>query len=134
MVSHKMINIVITGCSTGIGLETAKYLKEQGYKVYPTVKNEAHLPVLRGMGFDNVMKLDVREPQEISEVISSILSEDGKIDVWFNNAGFGQAGAVEDISSQTLKEQFDTNVFGLHECTRQIIPIMRKQCYGKYMV
>jgi len=126
-----MNNIVITGCSTGIGLETAKYLKGQGYKVYPTVKNEAHLPVLRAMGFDNVMKLDVREPNEITEVINSVLQEDGKIDVWFNNAGFGQAGALEDISTQVLREQFETNVFGLHECTQQLIPLMRKQGYGK---
>jgi len=126
-----MQNIVITGCSTGIGLATAQYLKDEGYKVYPTVRNEKHLTVLRAMGFDNVMKLDVREKKEISEVISSVLSEDGKIDVWFNNAGFGQAGALEDIKTDILREQFETNVFGLHECTRQIIPIMRKQGYGK---
>ena len=126
-----MQNIVITGCSTGIGLATAKYLKEQGYKVYPTVKNEKHLTFLRAMGFDNVIKLDVRESDEITQVINSVLDEDGKIDIWFNNAGFGQPGVLEDISTQILKEQFETNVFGLHECTRQLIPIMRKQGYGK---
>ncbi len=126
-----MINIVITGCSTGIGLETAKYLQSQGYKVYPTVRNEGHLPALRQMGFENVMKLDVRNSFEIAEVIASVLVEDGKIDVWFNNAGFGQAGAVEDIESHVLREQFETNVLGLHECTRQIIPVMRKQGHGK---
>ncbi len=126
-----MHNIVITGCSTGIGMATAQYLKERGYKVYPTVKDEKHLTVLRAMGFDNVMKLDVRESHEIAKVIASVVAEDGKIDVWFNNAGFGQAGALEDISTQALKEQFETNVFGLHECTRQLIPVMRKQGYGK---
>ena len=126
-----MINIVITGCSTGIGLETAKYLKSQGYKVYPTVRNEAHLTVLRAMGFDNVMKLDVKNSFEIAEVIASVLVEDGKIDVWFNNAGFGQAGAVEDLDTHILREQFETNLFGLHECTKQIIPVMRKQGHGK---
>ncbi|CAA6822326.1 MAG: Putative NAD(P)-dependent oxidoreductase EC-YbbO [uncultured Sulfurovum sp.] len=126
-----MQNIVITGCSTGIGLATAEYLKEQGYKVYPTVKNEKDLAFLKQMGFNNVMKLDVRKSTEISEVINTVLNEDGKIDCWFNNAGFGQAGAVEDIQTAILKEQFETNVFGLHECTRQIIPIMRKQGHGK---
>jgi len=126
-----MQNIVITGCSTGIGLATAKYLKEQGYKVYPTVKSEKDLTTLYAMGFENVMKLDVREKDEITKVINSVLNEDGKIDVWFNNAGFGQAGALEDISTNVLKEQFETNVFGLHESTRQIIPVMRKQGYGK---
>ena len=126
-----MVNIVITGCSSGIGLETAKYLKAQGYKVYPTVKNEAHIPTLQKMGFENVMKLDVRNSFEIADVIASVLVKDGKIDVWFNNAGFGQAGAIEDIETHILREQFETNVFGLHECTRQIIPVMRKQGHGK---
>ncbi|CAA6798476.1 MAG: Putative NAD(P)-dependent oxidoreductase EC-YbbO [uncultured Sulfurovum sp.] len=126
-----MQNIVITGCSTGIGLATAQYLKEQGYKVYPTVKNEKDLALLHAMGFENVMKLDVRESNEISEVINAVINEDGKIDTWFNNAGFGQAGALEDIETNILREQFETNVFGLHECTKQIIPVMRKQGYGK---
>ena len=126
-----MTNIVITGCSTGIGFETAKYLKEQGYKVYPTVRNSEHLAMFRHLGFENVMKLDVRESNDIKKVIENILEEDGKIDVWFNNAGYGQAGAIEDISTKALKEQFETNVFGLHECTRQIIPVMREQGYGK---
>ena len=126
-----MQNIVITGCSTGIGLSTAKYLKSQGYKVYPTVRNKEHLKPLYEMGFENVMQLDVREAYSIAEVIKFVLQEDGRIDVWFNNAGFGQAGAVEDIRTEILKEQFETNVFGLHECTRQLIPIMRKQGHGK---
>ncbi len=126
-----MTNIIITGCSTGIGFETAKYLKSQGVKVYPTVRNVEHLKVLRAFGFENVMKLDVNSPEDISCVIQSVIAEDGKIDVWFNNAGFGQPGAIEDISTDILKEQFETNVFGLHECTRQIIPIMRKQGFGK---
>ena len=126
-----MQNIIITGCSTGIGLATAKYLKEQGYKVYPTVKKEQDLALLRTMGFKNVMKLDVRKSTDINNVIHAVLSEDGKIDTWFNNAGYGQAGAMEDISTQVLREQFETNVFGLHECTRQVIPIMRKQGHGK---
>jgi short-subunit dehydrogenase len=59
------------------------------------------------------------------------LALDGRIDVWFNNAGYGQPGAVEDITTTILREQFETNVFGLHECTRQIIPVMREQGHGK---
>ena len=126
-----MINIVITGCSSGIGFETAKYLKEQGIKVYPTVRTTDQLKTLKTYGFENAMKLDVRNPDEISAVIEHVMNEDGKIDVWFNNAGFGQAGALEDISVDVLREQFETNVFGLHEATRQVIPIMRQQGYGK---
>jgi len=126
-----MTNIVITGCSTGIGLQTARYLKDRGVKVYPTVRDPKYFNALRAFGLNNVMKLDVTKPEEIATVIESVLEEDGKIDVWFNNAGFGQAGAIEDIRGYVLREQFDVNVFGLHECTRQIIPVMREQGYGK---
>lgn len=126
-----MRNIVITGCSTGIGLATALYLQEQGIKVYATVRAFEDIEKLELLGLKNVLKLDVREFDEVKNVINHVLKEDGKIDVWFNNAGFGQAGALEDIRTNILREQFETNVFGLHECTRQLIPIMRKQGYGK---
>ena len=126
-----MTNIIITGCSSGIGLESSKYLKSKGIKVYPTVKDKKDIATLEALGFTDVMKLDVTKANEIESVIKKVLEKDNKIDVWFNNAGFGQAGAIEDIKTDVLKEQFDTNVFGLHECTRQIIPIMRKQRYGK---
>lgn len=131
MGKNSKINIVITGCSTGIGLETAKYLQSKGIKVYATVKSSKDIDTLREIGLENVLKLDVRESSEISAVIEYVLREDGKIDIWFNNAGYGQAGVVEDISTDALREQFETNVFGLHESTRQIIPIMREQGYGK---
>jgi short-subunit dehydrogenase len=126
-----MTNIIITGCSTGIGLETAKYLKDKFIKVYPTARYKKDVEMLKSIGFENAMQLDVTKHNQITEVINTVMQNDGKIDVWFNNAGFGQAGAVEDISTKTLREQFETNVFGLHECTRQVIPIMREQGYGK---
>ena len=126
-----MTNIVITGCSTGIGLETAKYLKDKFVKVYPTARDPKDVEMLKELGFEHAMQLDVRNPDEIRAVISKVLELDSKIDVWFNNAGYGQPGAMEDITTTTLREQFETNVFGLHECTRQIIPVMRKQGQGK---
>lgn len=126
-----MTNIVITGCSTGIGQKTAQYLQSKGVKVYATVREVEQLETLRAFGLQHVMKLDVTNPEEICKVITNILKEDGKIDVWFNNAGFGQPGAIEDLSTDVLRAQFETNVFGLHECTRQVIPIMREQGYGK---
>jgi short-subunit dehydrogenase len=126
-----MTNIVITGCSTGIGLATAKYLKDKFVKVYPTARYKKDVEMLKSLGFEHAMQLDITKHTQITEVIDTVMSIDGKIDVWFNNAGFGQAGAVEDITTKTLKEQFETNVFGLHECTRQVIPIMREQGYGK---
>lgn len=127
----KMINIIITGCSTGIGLETAKYLKERFVTVYPTARNPKDVEMLKALGFEHAMQLDVTKPEMITAVIKNVLALDGKIDVWFNNAGFGQPGAIEDISTLTLREQFETNVFALHECTRQVIPVMRNQGRGK---
>ncbi len=126
-----MTNIVITGCSTGIGLETAKYLKRRFVKVYPTARDPKDVAMLKELGFEHAMELDVRNPDEITAVIYKVLGTDSKIDVWFNNAGYGQPGALEDITTEVLKEQFETNVFGLHECTRQIIPVMREQGHGK---
>ncbi len=126
-----MTNIIITGCSTGIGLETALYLKDKFITVYPTARYSKDVEMLKNLGFEHAMQLDVTKHSQITEVIDAVMQRDGKIDVWFNNAGYGQAGAIEDITAQTLREQFETNVFGLHECTRQIIPIMRAQGYGK---
>jgi len=126
-----MTNIIITGCSTGIGLATAQYLQDKFVKVYPTARYKKDVEMLKSLGFEHAMQLDVTKHSQITEVIDTVMQSDGKIDVWFNNAGFGQAGAVEDISTKTLKEQFETNVFGLHECTRQVIPVMREQGYGK---
>jgi short-subunit dehydrogenase len=126
-----MTNIVITGCSTGIGLETAIYLSHKNINVYPTARSMKDVEMLKSLGFQNAMQLDVTKPSQITEVINTVTAQESTIDVWFNNAGFGQAGAVEDIHTDVLKEQFETNVFGLHECTCQIIPIMRAQGYGK---
>jgi len=126
-----MTNIVITGCSSGIGLETAKYLKAQGVRVYPTARKEEDVQMLKSIGFEDAMRLDVTEHETIASVIDSVLEKEGKIDVWFNNAGYGQPGALEDIRTEVLREQFETNVFGLHACTRQVIPVMRKQGCGK---
>jgi len=121
--------VVITGCSSGIGLETAKYLSERFITVYPTARRSEDVEMLKALGFD-ALKLDVTKPQQIKSVIDSVIQKEGKIDVWFNNAGYGQVGAIEDIKTDILKEQFETNVFGLHECTRQIIPLMRRQGFG----
>jgi len=126
-----MTNIIITGCSTGIGLETAHYLKKQGIKVYPTARKTQDVAMLKELGFEDAMLLDVTNYEQITAVINTVLAKDNTIDVWFNNAGFGQAGMLEDIRTEILKEQFETNIFGLHEATRQLIPIMRKQGYGK---
>jgi len=127
----KETNIVITGCSTGIGLECAKYLKDRYIKVYPTARDPKDVEMLQSIGFEHAMQLDVRVPEDIKSVINSVIKIDGNIDVWFNNAGYGQVGAIEDMPTEVLREQYETNVFGLHECTRQILAVMRTQRFGK---
>ena len=126
-----LTNIVITGCSSGIGLQSALYLKERMIKVYPTARKQEDVDKLKELGFDDAMLLDVTKPETIADVINKVLELDGKIDVWFNNAGYGQLGAIEDIPTDILREQFETNVFGLHEATKEVIKVFRKQGYGK---
>jgi len=125
-----MKNILITGCSSGIGLETAKVLKENEIKVYASARKEEDVQMLKNLGFEAFL-LDVRKPEQIKNALEQIIKNDMKIDAVFNNAGFGQVGAIEDIKTIILKEQFETNVFALHELTRQILPYMRKQGFGK---
>ncbi|MEA2016935.1 MAG: SDR family NAD(P)-dependent oxidoreductase [Campylobacterota bacterium] len=126
-----MINILITGCSTGIGKETALYLKHLGYQVFATARKQKDIDDLKRFGLTTFL-LDVTKKETITQTLDEILTiTDGKLDIVFNNAGFGQPGAIEDITTDTLKEQFETNVFGLHEVTIQVLPIMKAQGYGK---
>lgn len=126
-----MTTILITGCSTGIGKETAYYLKNKGYRVFATARKLKDVEKLKNDGFEAFL-LDVRKKENIAEVLRNITKlTDGKLDILFNNAGYGQPGAVEDIKTDILKEQFDTNVFGLHEVMIQVLPIMQTQGYGK---
>ncbi len=126
-----MKTILITGCSSGIGKETALYLKSKGYSVFPTARKEEDVKMLEDLGFQAFL-LDVTKKEAISNTLEKILKiTNNKLDVVFNNAGFGQPGAVEDITTDVLKEQFETNVFGLHEVTIQVIPIMKAQGYGR---
>ncbi len=123
--------VVITGCSSGIGRVTSRYLKERFCRVYPTARTDEEVEGLRAEGFEGALRLDVRRPEEIAAVIEEVLAKEGRIDVWFNNAGYGQLGAVEDLPTEALREQFETNLFGLHECTRQVLGVMRRQGHGK---
>lgn len=125
-----MENILITGCSTGIGFETAKVLKNHGFKVYATARKEEDVNTLKNLGFISY-KLDVTKAEDIKYILDKIIKEDGKLSAVFNNAGYGQPGAVEDIKTEVLKEQFETNLFGLHELTIQTIKVFRKQGFGK---
>lgn len=126
-----MKSVLITGCSTGIGYETAIYLKSKGYQVFATAREEKDVKQLEELGLNSFL-LDVTSSLNINEVLEQILQiTNGTLDVVFNNAGYGQPGAVEDLRTEVLKEQFETNVFGLHEVTIAVLKIMKAQGYGK---
>ena len=126
-----METILITGCSSGIGLETALHLQENGFRVFASARDEKDVEKLKELSFE-AFKLDVTDKENIAQVLKDILNlTGGTLDAVFNNAGFGQPGAMEDISTDALKYQFETNVFGLHEVTIQVLEIMKKQGYGR---
>ncbi len=124
-------SVLITGCSTGIGKQTALYLKDKGYKVFATARCEEDVTSLQKLGLTSFL-LDVTKPKTIKFTLDKVLNQtDGTLDIVFNNAGYGQPGALEDLTTDVLKEQFETNVFGLHEVTFQVLEIMKRQGYGK---
>jgi len=125
------ISVLITGCSSGIGRQTAVYLQAQGYDVYATARRQKDVKALQKMGLKAYM-LDVTKNNTIDDCLSEVLSQtDGVIDVLFNNAGYGQMGAMEDITTDLLRRQFETNLFGLFEMTNRVLKIMRKVGRGK---
>ena len=127
-----MKNILITGCSSGIGYDTAHHLQKLGYKVYASARDQKDVDRLNSEGLESYL-LDVKDAKQIKSVLELIIEKDGELYALFNNAGYGQPGALEDITTPTLKEQFETNFFALHELTYQVLKIMRKQGYGRIM-
>jgi NAD(P)-dependent dehydrogenase (short-subunit alcohol dehydrogenase family) len=123
--------IVITGCSTGIGYSTAIELRQRGHNVIATARKPVDVSRLMDEGFTSV-QLDLADSESIRDAVSRIIQlTDGKIDALFNNGAFGQPGAVEDLSREVLRSQFETNLFGTHELTNLLIPVMRAQGHGR---
>jgi short-subunit dehydrogenase len=127
----KSKTIFITGCSTGIGYVAAVELKKRGYRVICSARKETDVSRLQTEGFEAV-QLDLAESTSIHNAVKQLIElTDGEIDALFNNGAFGQPGAVEDLTRDVLRSQFETNFFGTHELTNLIIPLMRKQGYGR---
>lgn len=123
--------ILITGCSSGIGLVAAKILYARGYHVFAAARKERDIAQLKAAGLDSLY-LDVDDSASIQQALTYILNKTGgTLDALFNNAGFVQPGAVEDLTRDMIRAQFETNVFGSIELTNAVIPIMRKQGYGR---
>ncbi|NOQ89830.1 MAG: SDR family oxidoreductase [Gammaproteobacteria bacterium] len=124
-------NILITGCSSGIGYCVAHGLKQRGYRVIATARRSESVEQLKQEGFD-CLQLDLCDSQSIQQAFQQVLRLcDGKLYALFNNGAFGLPGAVEDLTLENLKYQFETNVFGWLELTNLVIPVMRKQGYGR---
>ncbi len=123
--------IFITGCSSGIGFATAKFLASKNFRVITSARNMSDVIALRKAGFE-ALQLDLSSSNSIRLAVADFVDlTQGKIDVLFNNAAFGQPGAVEDLSRDALRNQFETNFFGTHELTNLILPLMRNQGHGK---
>lgn len=123
--------IFITGCSSGIGLDAALTLSSRGHRVIASCRREDDCIKLSNLGCEAVL-MDMDNSDSIVQGFNHVLAKtQGKLDVLINNAGFGQAGALEDISREVLRAQFETNVFGLLELTSLAIPIMRQQGHGR---
>jgi NAD(P)-dependent dehydrogenase (short-subunit alcohol dehydrogenase family) len=123
--------VLITGCSTGIGYCVAKGLKNRGYRVIATARRKHSVDQLINEGFES-LQLDLSESESIQQAFEEIKQlTDGRLYALFNNGAFGLPGAVEDLSRDNLKYQFETNVFGWLELTNLVIPLMRKQGFGR---
>ena len=124
-------SIIVTGCSSGIGAHCARALKNDGWRVFATVRKLDDLEPLGAAGIEAFM-MDYTDTQSIAALVKEVdLRTGGRIDALFNNGAYGQPGAVEDLTTDVLRRQFETNVFGWHELTRQIIPLMRRQGRGR---
>ncbi|WP_105440312.1 SDR family oxidoreductase [Neorhizobium sp. T25_13] len=123
--------IIVTGCSSGIGAHCARALTEDGWRVFATVRRQADLAALEADGIETLL-MDYTRPDTIAALVETVLDRTGgRLDALFNNGAYGQAGAVEDLGTDVLREQFETNFFGWHELTRRVIPVMRARGQGR---
>ncbi|MEA1050452.1 SDR family oxidoreductase [Lamprobacter modestohalophilus] len=125
-------SILITGCSSGIGLACAKGLARRGWRVIASARQPADVERLRAEEGLTAVRLDLSNPDSIATGLQEALAlTDQRLDALFNNGAYGQPGAVEDLTPEALRAQFETNLFGWHELTRRVIPLMRAQGQGR---
>src|SRR3990172_7495705 len=124
-------SVLITGCSSGIGRCLALGLHARGYRVFATVKKEKDITALRAAGLESLV-LDLRSPDSIRAAVDEVLVKcDGQLYALINNGAYGQPGAVEDLTREALRLQFETNVFGTQDLTNRVLPVMRRQNKGR---
>lgn len=126
--------ILITGCSSGIGLCAAEGLAARGYRVFATARKAQDVAMLQAKGLE-ALQLDLDDSASIQAAVDEVLARTGgRLDALFNNAGYGQPGAVEDLSRSALRAQFETNLFGMIELTNRVLPVMRRQAAGRIII
>lgn len=122
--------VLITGCSTGIGHATALRLAKAGHTVYATARRVDSLADLRAAGA-HTLALDVTDEDSMTAAVGRVVDERGAVGVLINNAGYSQSGALETLSMDDLRRQFETNVFGLVRMCQLVLPGMRAQHWGR---
>lgn len=125
-----MSTVLITGASSGIGKETAKHFHDKGWNVIATMRAPDKEEELAGLDDVLVTRLDVTDPQSIADAVGESIERFGGIDVLVNNAGYGAYGPLEATSMDTIRRQFDTNVVGLLETTKAVLPHFRARKGG----
>ncbi len=131
MSKHHEKTILITGCSSGIGLSVAHGLKQRGYRVFATARRKDSVAQLESEGFES-LRLDLDDSASITQAVDEILNRtNGELYALFNNGAFGLPGAVEDLSRDAIRAQFETNFFGWLELTNRLLPVMRAQGCGR---
>ena len=124
-------SILITGCSSGIGRDASEGLRKRGWRVFASCRKESDCAVLRDEGFESPL-IDYADPDSIQAGLDKVLeATGGTLDALFNNGAYALPGAVEDLPREGLAELFETNVFGVHDLTRRVIPVMRGQGHGR---
>jgi NADP-dependent 3-hydroxy acid dehydrogenase YdfG len=122
--------VLITGCSTGIGAETAAHLAANGYTVYATARRVETLDRLVDKGC-HALALDVNDEESMRAAVAAVEDEHGAVGALINNAGYSQSGALETISLDDIRRQFETNVFGLIRMCQLVLPGMRRVGTGR---
>jgi NAD(P)-dependent dehydrogenase (short-subunit alcohol dehydrogenase family) len=122
--------VLITGCSSGIGRATAQRLAGKGWTVYATARRAESIADLEAAGC-RTLSLDVTDEASMPAAVAAVEAEHGAVGVLVNNAGYSQSGAVESVSMDDVRRQFETNVFGLVRLTQLVLPAMRRQGWGK---
>lgn len=125
--------ILITGASSGIGKASAIHFAEKGWKVAATMRNPQKETELNKIQNIQLFRLDVLDQESIDQAIEGTISAFGKIDVVLNNAGYGTAGPFEAATKEQVKRQFDTNLFGLMDVTRSVLPHFRENKSGLFI-